>query len=256
MRIDESRPVEVTLDQQTSDVNVRPFPGQLFTVAGRAITVSQVPATLTLTSDTGIETTVADKDGNFKFNPTAPGPYELAAQSAGDRYSGGNRAAWLPIAVDRDRTDYRINLTSLPELRVTVEDTKGQAIDLQTVSILARRKDLSGDGKPETLRLTKGSAPLAPGRWDLALAPSATHYVAGFSGQNLDILQRGRADGWNEVVLQGTGSGAAYVKFVLSSSPGALHGTVAAGAVNRRRVRWFFSRRTMWSRGNGCLMCG
>ena len=226
MRVEESRPVEVLLDQQTSDVNVRPVPGQLFTVAGKVNNNFSVPVTLTLISDTGTATTACERDGSFKFDPVAPGPYELAARSD-DRSSGGTRAAWMPITVERDRTDYRVNLAALPELRVTVEDTKGQPVDLQTVSVLARRKDLSGDGTPEILRLIKGSAQMAPGRWDLALAPGANHYVAGFSGQNVEIFERGRADGWNPVVLQSPP--AAQVKFVLSSTPGALHGTVLSG---------------------------
>jgi hypothetical protein len=75
--------------------------------------------------------------------------------------------------------------------------------------------------------LPKGATQLAPGRWDLALTPGANHYVASFSAENAETLQKDRADGWNAVVLQG--SAATHVKFVLSPNPGALHGTVASG---------------------------
>lgn len=217
-RIEEARPVDALLDQQTDNVIVRPIPGQLFIVAG-IVSYSRSGVTVTLTSDMGSETTLSAADGSFKFNPTAPGAYEISAQiSSGTRLQVG----WLPILVDRNRTDYRVPLGAMSELQVAVEDTHGQAIDPQSVAILARRKDLSGDGKPGTLRLSQGRVLLAPGRWDLALMSGTSYYVASFSGH------RERADGWNEIVLQGPGP--APVKFVLSGNPGAVHGTVAGAA--------------------------
>jgi hypothetical protein len=230
-RLEEAHPVEVQLDLDTTDVNVRPAPGRLFSIAGRAITYPQAQVTLTLVSDIGSESTTSDQQGNFKFNPTAPGPYELYATAQTDRRfpSGNINAAYQYLYLERDEPDRRIALGAIPDLRLAIEDVKGQAIDPRTVQILVRRKDLSGEGKTETLRTGQGKLALAPGRWDLALAPSPTYYAASFSGPKSDNTQRGRADGWNEITLA-TGPGVSDVTFVLSPRPGTLHGVAKNSA--------------------------
>jgi hypothetical protein len=108
--VDQAYQIEVEIDRESSDVNVRPHPGQLFTVSRQALVplAPPQPAQLTLVSDTGPETFNADDIGNFKFNPTAPGRYELYAQAPGDRR--GPLAAFIPLEVDRDRGDVRIAL--------------------------------------------------------------------------------------------------------------------------------------------------
>jgi hypothetical protein len=225
-RLDEAHAVDVNLDQQVEDANVRPFPGQLFLVAGQAITSPPAQVTLTLISDMGSETTVSDAAGNFRFNPQAPGPYELYAQAQGnDRRGGGTTAGYRTLLLDRDRADNRINLGALPDVRFLFEDTKGQPVDLRKVQVLARRKDLSGDGATESYRPAPGTLKLLPGRWDLSVTPSASYYAASFSGPGNEGAQRGRADGWNEMVLAGPGP--ETVKFVLSPTPATVHGVVS-----------------------------
>ena len=225
-RLDEAHSVEVNLDQQVEDANVRPFPGQLFLVAGQALSSPPAPVTLTLISDMGSETTVSDSAGNFHFNPQAPGSYELYAQASNsDRRSPGMYAGYRPLLVDRDRADNRINLGALPDVRFILEDTKGQPVDPRKVQVLARRKDLSGDGAPETLRVAQGPLKLLPGRWDLSVTPTASYYAASFSGPRSEGMERGRADGWNEIGLAGPGQ--ETVKFVLSATPATVHGVVS-----------------------------
>jgi hypothetical protein len=224
--VEQAFAVEVELDRQTDDVNVRPAPGRLFTLGGQALvpTVPPSPATLTLVSDTGSEMVSSDSSGAFQFPPTAPGQYELYAQAPGGRT--GALAAYVPLMLDRDRRDIRIALGQLPSVQFVFEDGKGQAIDSRSLQVMARRKDLSGDGKPETLRLTRDRVSLLPGRWNVTLAPTPAYCVAGFSGPKPDGLERGRPDGWNEIVI--AGGGLPVVKFVLSSSPGSIGGAVTA----------------------------
>ncbi len=225
-RLDEAHSVDVNLDQQVEDAAVRPFPGQLFQVAGQAVTVPQTQVTLTLVSEMGAETAVSDSAGNFHFQPQAPGTYELYAQAANsDRRSPGLNAGYRTLLVDRDRSDHRISLGALPDVRIVLEDTKGQPVDPRKVQVLARRKDLSGEGTPEAVRVTQTPAKLLPGRWDLSIAPTAAYYVASFAGPNSEGIERGRADGWNEIVL--AGAGLETVKFVLSSTPATVHGVVS-----------------------------
>ncbi|MBZ5624748.1 MAG: carboxypeptidase regulatory-like domain-containing protein [Acidobacteriia bacterium] len=225
-RVDEAHPTEVALDQQSDQVNVRPFPGRLYTVAGQALMYPQAHVTLTLVSDVGSETTTSDGAGRFQFNPAAPGSYELYAQAQGTTRGGGSlQAGFIPLIVDRDRADTRIRLGNLADLQVLVEDTQGQPVDAALFQLTARRKNLSGEGPLETLRTKQGHVPLLPGRWDLALAPISAYYVAAFSGPKGDGVVRGRADGWNEILAT---EGQMAVKFILSPAPGLVHGTVTS----------------------------
>jgi hypothetical protein len=227
-RVDEARPVDVQLDQESIDAHVRPFPGRLYTLAGRAVTTPQVQVSLSLVSDLGTENVVSDSQGNFKFPPTPYGMYELyATAQTNRRYNGlvtGLSAGYQLFSLDRDTPDHRIPLGALPELRLAVQDTQGQPMDLRTVQILYRHKDLSGEGKTETLRAPEGTVTLPPGRYEFTLAPSTNYFTAAFSGPGSG---RNRPDGWNEVVLNGPGD----LKFVLSPHPATVHG-VARNAMH------------------------
>jgi protocatechuate 3,4-dioxygenase beta subunit len=224
-RLDEAHTADVNLDQQVEDATVRPFPGQLFQVAGQALTVPPSQVTLTLVSDMGSETAVSDGAGNFHFQPQAPGNYELYAQAASERRSYGPNAGYRTLQVDRDRSDNRITLGPMPEVRLILEDTQGQPVDPRKVQLLARQKNLAGEGAPESIRLTQAPLRLMPGRWELSLSPNPAYYAARFSGPGNEGMERGRSDGWNEIVLAGPGQ--ETVKFVLSGTPATVHGVVS-----------------------------
>ncbi|HYW42386.1 MAG TPA: carboxypeptidase-like regulatory domain-containing protein [Bryobacteraceae bacterium] len=211
--VEQAQTVEVRLDEQTDNVNVKPFPGRLLNIAGR---VSK-PATVTLVSDMGREIVVTSD--TFKFNPVAPGQYELFAVTQ-DQW-----AAYQPLAMELDQTDIRITLRPYEPTGLTFRSTAGQLVDSTTVQVLARRKDLAGDDDPKTLRPAGGGAVLTPGRWDVALVPSPSWYVSGFfSTGSRGITPPARPDGWNEFVVGGRQDS---VSFTLSPSPGAIHGTVS-----------------------------
>jgi hypothetical protein len=108
----------------------------------------------------------------------------------------------------------------------------------------------------DTLKLTNGSAGLLPGRWQVMLAPSPAYVATDFQGPRGERSERGRADGWNEIMV----TGPALVAFTLSSKPGSVTGAVTMGAndpapgvpvyleaydeVNRKRVVDLRSTRT------------
>ena len=223
-RVDDARPVEVALDQQVNDVNVRPIPGQLLKVAGRAYGSFLGQVNLTLISDMGPEFAVSDSSGNFEFNPVAPGAYELSAQASTDRRGGnsGVIASWMPLVVDRDTTDVRLYLSQAATVSFAVENTKGEPVDPRTLRIQYRKKDLSGEGKPQNLTIQAGRAQIMPGRWEIGIAPMATYYVASFTGPRPDAAV-GRADGWNELTVAGQQMA---VKIVLAADPGTIRGKV------------------------------
>ena len=224
-RVEEARPVEVELDRETGEVNVRPFPGRLYSIAGQAYASpqTQIPVTVTLVSDMGSQNTMTDSSGSFHFDSVSPGLYELYAQAPADRRGSGLLAAFLPLAVDRERTEARLHLGPLTDFEIHVEDTKGQPVDFSLFQIMARRNDLAGVGKTQTLRPTRGHVSLLPGRWEIALHTTAGYYVAKFSAVQGENAARGRADGWSEISAAG---GSATLQFVLSPNPGVVRGAV------------------------------
>lgn len=225
LRADDATSIEVTLDQQTDDINIRPLAGNLLSLSGQIYPPAQV--NVTLVSDTGAETTASNASGNFYFNPTSPGQYELYAQGPADPRTGVIQAAYQPMVVNRDRSDIRVELRPLPDVQFVLKDSQGQPVDARMVLVLARRKDLAGTGKTQTLQLAGDRLQFLPGRWDLALAPVPGYFVAGFSGTRSQGGNTGRADGWNEVLLAGASE---TVHFQLSAMPGAVHGMVTGSS--------------------------
>jgi hypothetical protein len=219
--VDPAHAIDVTLDGQVDHVDLHPMTGRLFTVSGRVPGRYGQAVSVTLSSDSGRETAAVDSRGNFRFNPMAPGQYELLAEAPAGR-SGGLEAAFQVLTVDRDLTDIPVRLGPPAVVQLVFEDTGGHPLEMPEISLLARHKDAAGEDKAETLREPRVTLP--PGRWDVALPPSAAYCVVGFSGPPSESASQGRTDGWNEILLA-TGS-QNVVKFVLSSSPGAISGTV------------------------------
>jgi len=219
-RIDEAQTVDVELDQETEHVDVQPAPGRLVTIGGRIVPPAQV--NVTLVSDTGAETTLSDAAGAFLFNPAAPGPHELYAQTPGDSRTGEIQAAYQPVFADRDRIDVRLDLRPLPQVQFVFKNTLGQTVDFRSVHVLARRKDLSGPGKTQILELPAERVQFLPGRWELAVVPPPGSFVSALSTGRARGLAA-RPDGWNEIALS---AGLETVQAVLSANPGAIHGQV------------------------------
>lgn len=224
--MDQAHTLEVTLDQQVDDIAIRPTPGHLFKLAGAATCPSMRDAaiTLTLVSDMGKETASAEPiGGKFQFPPQAPGRYELNLQGVGGQMPC---YGYQEFDVDRDLTDVHISGIQMPLLRTLLEDSRGGGVDLKQIQMAARRKELSGPGQRQKIDLSKGTVRLAPGRWEFAIEPSPAFYASRFSTNGTPFPER--ADGWNEDTIV-TGAGVNTIKFVISNSPGALHGTVTLG---------------------------
>jgi hypothetical protein len=220
LRIEGATTVDVELDRETADINVQAISGRLVNISGHVAPPAQI--NVTLVSDTGAETATSDPLGNFRFNPVAPGAYELYAQAPADSKLG-IQAAYLALNVNSDRSDLRLTLRPLPQLQFIFRDTNGQLIDYRAVRVMARRKDLAGTGKTQTLELAGDRLAFLPGRWELALAPAPGLFVSSLSPSRPQLGEPARADGWNEFLINGSGD---QLQFVLSATPGAVHGTV------------------------------
>jgi hypothetical protein len=209
----DARPVEVTLDEEVERADFHAAPGRLFTVSGR-VAGNGGQTTVTLSSDAGTESTVAEPNGSFSFNPVAPGNYDLTALSVADRIRSRS-AGFRTITVDRNLTDVAIPLSALPTVQFEFANAAGHAVESPELVVVARRKDVAADVKMDAA--VSGS--FLPGRWEVALAPNLSYCPIGFEPADNSV----RADGWHEILVLASPT---VVKFVVSSSPAILSGTV------------------------------
>jgi carboxypeptidase family protein len=201
----EARTVSVRYDEEIPLIDIRPIPGRLVTLIGHVN--GPAPAVVTLVSDAGRLTATAEKNGRFRFPAIAPAAYEIYAQAQ-------RQAAWRRVEVYTNMSDVRLDLAPFPELRVTVEDYAGNAIDPSSVPILIRHRDLAGEAKSELLGQLQGAG-LPPGRWELTLAPTPSWYAV-------------TPIGWSETIV--TAPGPVVAKVVLSNRPATLRGIVRNAA--------------------------
>ncbi|HKE22843.1 MAG TPA: carboxypeptidase-like regulatory domain-containing protein [Bryobacteraceae bacterium] len=231
-RVDEAMPVEVRLDEQADYANIKAEPGRLLAIGGTIYagnpSADAPPATVTLVSDMERESVTTTNE--FRFNPVAPGEYELFAETLPDR-RGNRMAGYLALSMDRDRPDIRFPLTSVLFTYLRVQD--GSAKPMTDIKIQARRRDLAGTDATRTLDPGRPLL-LPPGPWEFSIAPMAAYYVSDFSGPGHERSPQHPPDGWNEVIL-GSALGNS-VAFTLTAGPGSVQGTVngpsgaAAGA--------------------------
>jgi Carboxypeptidase regulatory-like domain len=173
-----------------------------------------------LVSDMGRESVTTT--GDFRFNPVAPGQFELFADALPDR-RGNRMAGYMAISMDRERPDLRFALTSLQPTFFRVQDSGGKPVDTHDIKIQARRRDLAGADAGRAIDPARPQL-LAPGRWEFSVAPMSNYYVSGFNGPGYERSEQRPPDGWNEVILGSTLGNS--VTFVLTAGPGVLQGTV------------------------------
>jgi hypothetical protein len=217
--VDEARQVDVDVEQEAREVKLRALPGQLFTLTVTAIPLDphDAPVTLTLVSEVSRQVI---RSSAHTFTGLPRGDYEIFAEAPS--YSAGTKqGAYQRISLGRNdgvsltlrKIDLRFDFSGLPL----------QAVDDGTVKLLGRRKDLAGSHDTQVIKLLGDRlASPAAGPWEFAVAPIDGYYVSGFSGTG-GYRPVKRFDGWNESMIYGGGT----VRFTLSSSPGALHGTVS-----------------------------
>ncbi len=218
-------PVQVELDQQVDRSDVRPATGRLFTLTVEAITVppdpsEPLPVTMTLASELGRETI----QGNVhRFGPLPVGEYEVFSQAPLDRRPGF-QGDYRKVNLTQDTT-LKFVLHEEGDVVFAFEGASAASGNPGSIQVLARRKDLAGPGADQVLKLANNRAHLSAGPWQLALQPNPAFYASGFSSSRNLPSGDSRADGWNDF------AGGVGVRFTLSGSPGAIHGTVkSAGA--------------------------
>jgi hypothetical protein len=211
LRVAEARPIQVYLDDEARDADVRPIRGTLFTLAGLAAPLpdpQNFAVTVTLASDLGRRTV----DGAaFRFTSLAPGAYEIYVEAhenpPGARFYGG----YTEFRLERNTPNLGVLLNQIREMQFGFQGMSGR--------IVARRKDLAGVGPVQQLELSASNrALLGPGRWELAVIPPLGNYVSGF----FPAARGARPDGWNEIQVPRSG----LVTIALSGGASAMHGIV------------------------------
>jgi hypothetical protein len=227
LRVEEARPVEAYLDEDTSDGDVRPIPGRLFDLSGSVSVPSQPPyqVTVTLASDMG---RVISQGPVFHFPALAPGRYEIYAEAKAISTRGVNAFAaktmggYAEITMERDLTNYALPMTEVRDSQFVLE---GAGSGVSTKGSL-RRLDLAGVG-PAVPVMLKGVAgvPIFPGRWEFLASPPDGYYVSRFLGARNNNANA-RPEGWNELLVN-----FGYSRFTIGLSSGAasLHGMVKSG---------------------------
>ena len=217
-RVDEAAIVETYLDQDRTDIKVRPFPGKLFNISGMVQGYGG-PYTVTLASDVGRETVTTA--GPFQFFGKPPGPYELYAETVPDR-RGGQYGAFVPISLEHDSVGMVVPLLPMAGLSFTFDGTQGP-MDAAGFKIVSKRIDLAGEAEPQPLKIP---AAVLPGRYLLSMTPNAAYVPLDFRGCRGERPEGDRADGWVEIVV----TRPCGVRYRVSSKPGGVHGVVTAGA--------------------------
>ena len=212
VKAEESRPVEVYLEQDTAGVDVRPAEGRLFTLTGSVGPIPPgVPVTVTLVSDMG---RLTSQGSLFRFTGLAPALYEIYAETSADP----PQVAYQNLGSLTHDSGAELRMFAMPDRRIDVSPSPPGGTP--AVQFLARRKDLAGVGEPEALHVADNRTPARLGRWELMLIPPIGYYVSEFSGGPLGRGAASRPEGWNEV------TSANAIRFTLSSGGGAVHGVV------------------------------
>jgi hypothetical protein len=220
-RVEEAGIVETYLDQERSDIKVRPIPGKMFNISGM-VPGSNGPMLVTLVSDVGRESVTTT--GSFQFPGKPPGNYELYVEAPVDRRGYGGGGGYMPISLEHDMTGISVPLFPLPGLSFAFQGVQG-AMDAAGFKVLSKRIDLAGEAPAEPLKLNNGSVSVLPGRYLVSLAPSAGYVPMDFRGCRGEKPEVGRADGWIEILV----TRPCGVRYNVSNQPGGVHGVVTSG---------------------------
>jgi hypothetical protein len=234
--VENARFVEVDLDQQVSNVDIRPLPGNLFTVSGTVIPDYSpdvdapdppIPTLVTLATDMGRQDVLVLGDSVFRFTGLSPGPYELYAQAPADSNPHYKIQGWFVSSILRADIIHRMTNSVARDVTFEFRGAPPRALESGSMRLLARRKDLAGEGPTELVKPVNSRVPVPPGRWEFMLVPPSGHCVLEFTGRRGIRGDRSRADGWNEIQITGSGD---YLRYTLSNSPSSISGVVKNGS--------------------------
>ncbi len=220
----QARPVEVRIDQTSTDINFQPGFGKTFHFFGRlAIPLRPFSGTVDLISDTGRQSAPVDDLGNFSFEGLTAGQYELASEMRNAMYRA-HYGAHQPVSVDRDVQGYGLPMLPVSAIKLATVDTDGKDVATAGVAVFARRRDLDTEGS--AVKIVADKTELAPGNWEFSVVPPKGAYAAALTLANRAADAGARADSWTPIYLEPGAKPS--LRVVLSMHPAAVAGRVTA----------------------------
>jgi hypothetical protein len=204
--------LEVSLDEEVTEVNVAPLAGRLANVSVR---VSGAPAQLVLLlSDNGAQQ-VHPQQNSVRFSGIEPGDYALVATTA-----DGQMAAYQEISVAGADVSVYLAMAAAPRLSLVCAVDGEPLLRPEEIRFYFRRA--GRDETPERL-LCGREAVFSPGRWQVAAIPPSGMYVAA-------VLDAGAGQNIHEILLEPGQS--RELRIALRSSPAMVEGTVTTKTGN------------------------
>jgi hypothetical protein len=215
--IEQAHVVDVEIEQEARGMNIRPIPGQLFSlsVTANPLEPQDVPVTLTLASEMGRQII---KAASHRFTGLPPGDYDIFAEAPADT-PPALQGAYQHLSLGRDSA-VSLTFRKLGPVTFQVEGMSLQAVNDGSVQILARKKDMAG--VHETQVLSGSRAYLSAGPWQFAIAPIDGYYVSGYIGPGNYRRDITHPEGWNDATIINGGS----ARFSMSGNVSNLHGFV------------------------------
>ncbi len=183
-----ARLFRVTVDADTTDADVNPQSGPLFSLSGWITCQTAGPVVITLTSDTGErtgQTFCGATPGSYQFEGLPSGAYEVLASQ------DGHSSAFSEFTLGGN-LEVNLSLARSPKVQIEVLRTGGGSLGAAAVKLIGRRQNLSETGS--LLEITAPHANLDPGFWEMRANVPPDHYV-----QSIMNVRTGRQDRRNSV---------------------------------------------------------
>ncbi|MGH9722431.1 MAG: hypothetical protein ACRD8O_19645 [Bryobacteraceae bacterium] len=216
----------VTVDTDTPNADVTPEPGNLFRLGGVISCDIGGPVIVTLSSETGRRRAKSSCPvGSYRFDGLAPGPYEVLAA-----LEDGAGAGFLETVVARDNNAGGVRITTLPAVSFEVRREGSTSVTDIPLTVSARRRDLAEFEADQ--EITRPSANLAPGYWEMRATPPRGHYVESIVNMRGTVRRPVRTDpeqasDWFQVLVETPPPGT-RIRITLSDKAAQIAGRVVS----------------------------
>jgi hypothetical protein len=188
----------VTVDADTPDADVNPDPGALFHLSGVIACEGDKAVIVTLSSETGRQSTQTACAKRYQFDGLAPAAYEVLATMQDASASG-----FMELFLDRDSDSGSVQVLQTPPITIEVRRAGSSTLADIPVTLIGRRQDLS-----ETVASREIKGPrtaLSPGNWELrARAPAGmfVESVTSFPGAPRRPWKTEHLSDWYEAFIE------------------------------------------------------
>jgi hypothetical protein len=211
-----------TVDTDTTDADISPDPGTLFSLGG-TITCGASdlkpppPIIVTLSSETGRRETQTTCAESYRFDNLAPAAYEVLATQQGVPYAG-----FTELYLDHDSDAVNIQVLAFPDLRFETLRSDHKGLLNLPLHVTARRQDLSETDTPR--EITTSPVTLPPGHWGMRARVAVGQYVDNILNNGVPPRRKVESSDWFEVFIPSRSSNDVWI--LVSNQTGQIKGTV------------------------------